>query len=283
MAKTESTAVTRLIELARSRPIDPEIGEVVEVDWFGVPMGKPKKRIEREKIARGRRPEDEVTKVVRVPGRKIVASPAMVVGAFFAGVLTVAVTMLVTGTGTGTGTKTKTETETEKPATGDRRPATGNGNPAAAPTTTVAAIVAPAPEPTPAPIVLPVIKEEPLQVAVTVPVPVPMPMPMEEKIDRPTRPARTRAPASFTRPRVGRPVAKEGGSPLAELRVNSKPPCQLYIDGRDMGWTPQRGISVPPGRHVVVFRNREIGVERKVIVDAKVGEVHRVIRDFTEP
>jgi hypothetical protein len=40
---------------------------------------------------------------------------------------------------------------------------------------------------------------------------------------------------------------------------------------------------VPPGRHTVVFRNREIGVERKVIVDAKVGEVHRVIRDFTEP
>ena len=81
----------------------------------------------------------------------------------------------------------------------------------------------------------------------------------------------------------GRLNAREGGSPLAELRINSKPPCQLIIDGRDMGWTPQRGIAVAPGRHTVVFRNREFGVERKVIVDAKVGEVHRVIRDFTEP
>jgi hypothetical protein len=104
-------------------------------------------------------------------------------------------------------------------------------------------------------------------------------------IDRPSRPARTRAPASFARPRAGRPAAakQEGGSPLSELRINSKPPCQLYIDGRDMGWTPQRGISVAPGRHTVLFRNREQGVERKVIIDAKVGEVHRVIRDFTEP
>ncbi|MBZ0230758.1 MAG: DUF2846 domain-containing protein, partial [Deltaproteobacteria bacterium] len=101
-------------------------------------------------------------------------------------------------------------------------------------------------------------------------------------VERPTRP-RARAPAEIARPRAGRSVVKEGGGPLSELRINSKPPCQLFVDGRDMGWTPQRGIAVAPGRHTVVFRNREFGVERKVIVDAKVGEVHRVIRDFTEP
>jgi hypothetical protein len=256
VAKTESTAVTRLIELAHSRPIDPEIGTRIDVDWFGAPMGKPK-RLERARVAE---PRDEITKVVRVPGRKVVASPAMVVGAFFAGVLSVAVTMLVT------------ETKTEK------QPPT----PTSTSTPTSTTVAAPAQV---APVIVAVEEPEPEPVAVAIAEPVIEPVietPKEKPaIERPIRPARTHA---LTRPRVGRPgVVREGGGPLAELRVNSKPPCQLYIDGRDMGWTPQRGISVPPGRHTVVFRNREMGVERKVIVDAKVGEIHRVIRDFTEP
>jgi hypothetical protein len=268
VAKTESTAVTRLIELAHSRPIDPEIGTRIDVDWFAAPMGKPK-RLERAKIAE---PRDEITKVVRVPGRRVVASPAMVVGAFFAGVLSVAVTMLVT--------QTNRESQKQPPTPTSTSTSTPTPTTVAAPAQVAPVVVAVA-EPEPEP--------EPVAVAVAVPAQeetreAPVQKAPRPAVERPTRPARTHAPAALTRPRVGRQTTvREGGGPLAELRVNSKPPCQLYIDGRDMGWTPQRGISVPPGRHTVEFRNREMGVERKVIVDAKVGEVHRVIRDFTEP
>lgn len=278
MAKTESTAVTRLIELAQQRPVEGNF------DWFGAPMGKPKKRLERERTAHKR---EEVTQVVRVPGRSLQASPATVVGAFFAGVLTVALTMVVM--------------RSSEPA---RDPA---AVPAAAGDSVreIAPVVAPTPPPPttvvaalPAPVAVSEIEKEkervservseiemvrePETVAVAV-AETPVVRAPTRAGERPTRPARARAPAELTRPRTGRPNAREGGSPLAELRISSKPPCQLIIDGRDMGWTPQRGIAVAPGRHTVVFRNREFGVERKVIVDAKVGEVHRVIRDFTEP
>jgi hypothetical protein len=60
VAKTESTAVTRLIELAQQRPLEGDF------DWFGVPRGKPKKRLERARADRS-----DVTQVVRVPGRKL--------------------------------------------------------------------------------------------------------------------------------------------------------------------------------------------------------------------
>jgi hypothetical protein len=273
VAKTESTAVTRLIELAHSRPIDPEIGTRIDVDWFGAPMGKPK-RLERPKMEA---PRDEITKVVRVPGRRVVASPAMVVGAFVAGVLSVAVTMLVTRSDAEKVATTPTpETEMEMSKVATTLPLPSPSRSTSTTTTTST------PTPTPVTTVVAAVPEpEPVAVAVAVPA---QEEPAPKAVERPTRPARTHAPAALTRPRVGRPAAvREGGGPLAELRVNSKPPCQLYIDGRDMGWTPQRGISVPPGRHTVEFRNREMGVERKVIVDAKVGEIHRVIRDFTEP
>jgi hypothetical protein len=154
----------------------------------------------------------------------------------------------------------------------------------------VAALPAPEPEPTvTAAVTVPETETEAETETETetVPIAVATPAPPKDSVRgsvRPARPARTRGTATFARPRTGRATpAKETGSPLSELRINSKPPCQLYIDGRDMGWTPQRGISVPPGRHTVVFKNREFGVDRKVIIDAKVGEVHRVIRDFTEP
>jgi hypothetical protein len=272
VAKTESTAVTRLIELAQQRPLEGDF------DWFGTPKGKPKKRLERARVERG---ENEVTQVVRVPGRRLSASPGTVIGAFFAGVLTVAVTMLVTRPDARTA-------QAPAAAPAPAAAAAAAPTPPPSPTTVVAAIPDPQPPTETVTAITAVIPEtetetETETVTVRASAPATTPAPARSLDHRPARPARTRQPASFSRPRTGRPAAKDSGSPLAELRINSKPPCQLFVDGRDMGWTPQRGISVPPGRHIVIFRNREEGVERKVIVDAKVGEVHRVIRDFTEP
>ncbi len=246
MAKTESTAVTRLIELAQQRPLQGDF------DWFA--PAQPKRLTRAEQVA------EEVTQVVRVPTRRrkaVVVSPLAVVAAFFAGVLTVAVTTWVMGTQAQTQTQTLAQPQLQPQPQ----------------LTTVTAVE---------PVAVAVAVAEPEPEPVAEPVAEPVPVAVPERV-RPSRPARTRPPASFaSRPRAGRPAVREGG-PLAELRINSKPPCELFIDGRSIGWTPQRGVSVAPGRHTVVFKNREMDVERKVIIDAKVGEVHRVIRDFTEP
>ena len=36
-------------------------------------------------------------------------------------------------------------------------------------------------------------------------------------------------------------------------------------------------------RHLPLRPDIDDGIDRKVLVDAKVGEVHKLIRDFTEP
>lgn len=248
MAKTESTAVTRLIELAQQRSPDGD------TDWFAPPTPK-------------RIPREEVTQVVRIARRALRVHPGLVIGAFVAGMATVLLTTWVT-----------------------REPPVIAQVPAAAPSAAAAArtvvtpVAAPDPPAPPAP-------REPIPIAVAVVEPAPEPEPELEPA-----PAPAPAPAPVAAPRPAPPRAKHfkpaapprrpskgDAGPLSELRINSKPPCELYIDGRHIGWTPQRGISVAPGRHTVVFRNREQGVERKVIVEAKVGQVHKLIRDFTQP
>ena len=261
MAKTESTAVTRLIELSQQRSVEGDL------DWFAP---QPPKRF----------PREEVTQVVRIARRALRVSPMTVLGAFLAGMLTVIVTTLVLR---------------------ESAPVVH----VAAPTATVVAPIA-APAAPAAPVVTP-IRPEPPTVTVTAAVPetetetaaetetvtetvavtetetvaVRVRPDRSPKLRRPPRTTAAALKPSPSRRPSPKPATDTGA--LAELRINSKPPCELYIDGRKIGWTPQRGVSVAPGRHTIVFRNREQGVERKVIVDAKVGQVHRLIRDFTEP
>ncbi len=275
VAKTESTAVTRLIELAQQRPV------AVDLDWFQPPRPR-------------RLPREEVTQVVRV-ARRVVASPAAVLGAFVAGMLTVAITTLVVRS-----------SPPPAPAPALAAAPTTVVEPALTPASAVArspaTVVAPAPEPAPAPVVAPASDPDPdpdpVPAIVVTPDPVTV-VASAPAASAPAAPARapsTRAPAAPAaeprparrtatsgRPRPRPPAAAPSSPGLAELRINSKPPCELYVDGRRIGWTPQRGIAVAPGRRTIVFRNREHGVERKVLVDVAAGQVHRLIRDFTEP
>jgi hypothetical protein len=236
VAKTESTAVTRLIELAQERSVQGDL------DWFAPP---PRKRI----------PREEVTQVVRV-ARALRASPLTVLGAFLLGMLTVIITTIVL----------RTSPEPDP-------------------------VPAPAPVPAAAPVVVPIAPEPPRrdpippEVAVVAPEPQRVPIVEPEPEPEPPKPAPKAKPRELKPTARSRPATKAAPTPgpLSELRINSKPPCELYLDGRKIGWTPQRGITVAPGRHTIVFRNREQGIDRKVLVDAKVGEVHKLIRDFTEP
>ncbi|MBE7449118.1 MAG: hypothetical protein HS111_09540 [Kofleriaceae bacterium] len=271
MAKTESTAVTRLIELAQQRPV------AVDLDWFQPPRPR-------------RLPREEVTQVVRV-ARRVVASPAAVLGAFVAGMLTVAITTLVVRTSPP---PTPAPALTAAPATVVEPALASASAVELSPTTVVACFDDPhGPPSRPPPIPIPI-----RHAIVVTPDPVTVVVARAAARLRPALPARARAaprrppppgaphpPGAPPSPGVAHPPAGRGADQpgLAELRIISKPPCELCVDGRRIGWTPQRGIAVAPGRRTIVFRNREHGVERKVLVDVEAGQVHRLIRDFTEP
>lgn len=84
--------------------------------------------------------------------------------------------------------------------------------------------------------------------------------------------------------RSERPPPAEAPAPaaaLSTLLINSKPPCEVWVDGRRVGTTPER-LEVPAGRHAVELVNDTYKIRRKVVVRAAAGKKTRVIRDFTD-
>ena len=257
MPKTESTAVTRLIELAQSRPVEGEL------DWFGAPAKRPRPQAPRD-----------TTMVVRWRRREgVVIKTRHVVGAFIAGALTVGLAWAVTRDG----------------AAGAPAAIVAAAEPVAAP----APVVAPAPQqPPPAMVPAPIVVAlEPEPELVIEPVVEPAPEPVAEPEPAVVGPARAVAPrrpralhvprARRPSPTAAKPAAAAAGA-TAQLLVGSKPPCELYVDGALVGWTPQRGLALAPGKHVLTFRNAEHGIERRIAVIARAGETVKLIRDFTD-
>lgn len=67
------------------------------------------------------------------------------------------------------------------------------------------------------------------------------------------------------------------------LMLGAKPPCRIYIDGRDTGkMTPQRGISLPAGKHKILLLNKEYKIKSRATVVIKSGKKTRVIRDLSD-
>jgi hypothetical protein len=62
----------------------------------------------------------------------------------------------------------------------------------------------------------------------------------------------------------------------------AKPPCRIFIDGRDTGQkTPQVGIQLRPGRHRVTLINDEFGLKETFVVEIQPGETMKMIKDLT--
>jgi serine/threonine protein kinase len=57
------------------------------------------------------------------------------------------------------------------------------------------------------------------------------------------------------------------------LRVNSRPWAQVFVDGKLIGVTPQRSISLPAGTHTLQLVNDDFGIKRTVQVEIKPGEI----------
>lgn len=65
------------------------------------------------------------------------------------------------------------------------------------------------------------------------------------------------------------------------ISIGSKPPCKIYVDGRDTGFTtPKRNLELSPGSHRITFLNLEHGIKETFPVRIKPGESMPLIKDF---
>jgi hypothetical protein len=96
-------------------------------------------------------------------------------------------------------------------------------------------------------------------------------------VKAPARPIAATAPA--------RAVSNEADEPAADtgvLMIGAKPPCQIYIDGRDTGLTtPQRSIALAPGKHKVTLVNREFKIQETFTVGIAAGKTTRLIKELS--
>lgn len=66
------------------------------------------------------------------------------------------------------------------------------------------------------------------------------------------------------------------------LALGSKPPCKIFIDGRDTGHrTPKKGIKLKAGKHRVTLINNEHRIKESFSVTIKAGEKARKIKDWS--
>ena len=74
-------------------------------------------------------------------------------------------------------------------------------------------------------------------------------------------------------------VAKGTGT----LLLGSKPPCDIYIDGKDSGLqTPQRDIKLSAGKHKITLVNNEFGIKETFTVEIKADAVEKQIKDYSD-
>jgi PEGA domain len=67
------------------------------------------------------------------------------------------------------------------------------------------------------------------------------------------------------------------------LRISSKPPCAITIDGRPSGkTTPQAALPLSVGSHQVTLTNEEQGINLTTEVDIKADKSTSVVQDFTK-
>ena len=75
------------------------------------------------------------------------------------------------------------------------------------------------------------------------------------------------------------PAAIEHGM----LRISSKPPCAIAIDGKPSGkTTPQAALSLPVGHHQVTLTNEEQGIQLTTEVAIDAAKPTSIVQDFTK-
>jgi eukaryotic-like serine/threonine-protein kinase len=96
--------------------------------------------------------------------------------------------------------------------------------------------------------------------------------PKDTKVDPPKEPKE---------PKVEPTPASAKGQ--GTLLLGSKPPCDIYIDGKDTGMqTPQRDIKLTSGKHKITLVNNEFGIKETFAVDIKADTIEKQIKDYSD-
>ena len=79
------------------------------------------------------------------------------------------------------------------------------------------------------------------------------------------------------------PPKGDKSAEMGTLSLGSKPPCRIFIDGRDIGQkTPKVGIKLKPGRHRITLVNNEFNIKESFVIRVKPGEKLKETRDLTD-
>ncbi len=97
-------------------------------------------------------------------------------------------------------------------------------------------------------------------------------------------PRRASNPIPPTAPAVEVPTeAPRAASAKGTLLISAKPPCAIYIDGKNTGLkTPQRDIKLSAGNHRITLVNEEHGIKESFSVGIEAGEQTKSIKDFMD-
>nr|HEX4314379.1 hypothetical protein [Kofleriaceae bacterium] len=72
-----------------------------------------------------------------------------------------------------------------------------------------------------------------------------------------------------------------GAGGQGTLMVASKPPCEIFVDGRDTGMlTPQRSIQLPVGAHKVTLVNKAESISKSVAIRITADTPTKLIKNF---
>jgi hypothetical protein len=99
-------------------------------------------------------------------------------------------------------------------------------------------------------------------------------------------PKGTKAEPKDTKPEPKQPKAEPAVASAkgqGTLLLGSKPPCDIYIDGKDTGLqTPQRDIKLSAGKHKITLVNNEFGIKETFAVEIKADAVEKQIKDYSD-
>lgn len=100
-------------------------------------------------------------------------------------------------------------------------------------------------------------------------------------VESPRTSRRSRVRAERTpAPRVA--VAAPAKAGAAVLMLGSKPPCEIWIDGKRTGLsTPQRALKVSPGTHRIRLVNRQHKIDESFSVAARADAPVKAIKDYS--
>jgi hypothetical protein len=80
-----------------------------------------------------------------------------------------------------------------------------------------------------------------------------------------------------------KPAGGGGGKGEGVLLLGSKPPCEIFIDGRNTGLkTPQREIKLAVGKHKITLLNNEFGIKETFNVEIKPNDTTKMVKDFSD-